>query len=170
MDFNFKITSENLKDIFYTFGIFTTFILSSVNVYISFINRKNSLRESLYKEQLNFISKLNFEFYKLHSDLSKLLETQSQQFDTKTKIETIFGVLFSNTHISPDIILTSATNTVESALEFLNNLSSENKDVIEEKFNIYFENYKNLRIVLRDELGVKSLSKANQKLYKTRGF
>ena len=123
MEFTFKITSENLKDMFYTFGILTTFILSSVNVYISFKNRKNSLRESLYKEQLSFISKLNSEFYNLHSDLSKLEKSQNLQLDTKDKIEIIFGVMFSNTHISSDVILTSATNTLNSALDFLNNLN-----------------------------------------------
>ena len=86
MEFTFKITSENLKDMFYTFGILTTFILSSVNVYISFKNRKNSLRESLYKEQLSFISKLNSEFYNLHSDLSKLEKSQNLQFSIQRKL------------------------------------------------------------------------------------
>jgi hypothetical protein len=169
MEFTFKITSENLKDMFYTFGILTTFILSSVNVYISFKNRKNSLRESLYKEQLSFISKLNSEFYNLHSDLSKLEKSQNLQLDTKDKIEIIFGVMFSNTHISSDVILTSATNTLNSALDFLNNLNFENQRTVNEKFNVYFENYKNLRTVLRNELGVKSLSEENQKLFKTIG-
>ena len=140
MEFTFKITSENLKDMFYTFGILTTFILSSVNVYISFKNRKNSLRESLYKEQLSFISKLNSEFYNLHSDLSKLEKSQNLQLDTKDKIEIIFGVMFSNTHISSDVILTSATNTLNSALDFLNNLNFENQRTVNEKFNVYFEN------------------------------
>lgn len=169
MEFTFKITSENLKDMFYTFGILTTFILSSVNVYISFKNRKNSLRESLYKEQLSFISKLNSEFYNLHSDLSKLEKSQNLQLDTKDKIEIIFGVMFSNTHISSDVILTSATNTLNSAIDFLNNLNFENQRTVNEKFNVYFENYKNLRTVLRNELGVKSLSEENQKLFKTIG-
>ena len=169
MEFTFKITSENLKDMFYTFGILTTFILSSVNVYISFKNRKNSLRERLYKDQLSFISKLNSEFYNLHSDLSKLEKSQNLQLDTKDKIEIIFGVMFSNTHISSDVILTSATNTLNSALDFLNNLNFENQRTVNEKFNVYFENYKNLRTVLRNELGVKSLSEENQKLFKTIG-
>ena len=77
--------------------------------------------------------------------------------------------MFSNTHISSDVILTSATNTLNSALDFLNNLNFENQRTVNEKFNVYFENYKNLRTVLRNELGVKSLSEENQKLFKTIG-
>jgi len=45
-----EMKPENLKDTFYLFGIFSTFIISVVTVIIAIKNRKNSLRESLYKE------------------------------------------------------------------------------------------------------------------------
>lgn len=37
----------DIKDIFYTLGIFTSFLIGLLNIRISLLNRKNSLRESL---------------------------------------------------------------------------------------------------------------------------
>ena len=42
-----EMKPENLKDTFYLFGIFSTFIISVVTVIIAIKNRKNSLRENL---------------------------------------------------------------------------------------------------------------------------
>ena len=85
-----EIETENLKDTFYLFGIFSTFIVSIVTLFIAFKNRKNSLRENLYKEQLNFVSKLTSEFYYLHSELTKINNgKEMNQDEIKVKIENI---------------------------------------------------------------------------------
>ncbi len=162
-----QIKPENLKDFFYLFGIFSTFIISVFTIYIANKNRKNSLRESLYKEQMNFISKLTNEFYYLHSDLSKLRNNHKIEIEeTRLKIEKIFGVMFSNTHISPNEILIKSGDTLDSVGLFLNQYDINKPELLELNFNTYFSNYTELLNIIRIELGVNSLSKENQKLFK----
>jgi hypothetical protein len=162
-----QIKPENLKDFFYLFGIFSTFIISVVTIFITFKNRKNTLRESLYKEQMNFISKLTNEFYNLHSDLSKLKNNHKIDIqETKLKIEKIFGVMFSNTHIGSTKILEKSGDTLSSVTVLISEFENENIENFESNFETYFDNYRELINVIRIELGVNSLSKENQKLFK----
>ncbi|POR21564.1 hypothetical protein BWK57_09660, partial [Flavobacterium columnare] len=141
---------ENLKDIFYLFGIFSTFIISVVTVFIAIKNRKNSLRENLYKEQLNFVAKLTAEFYYLHSDLTKISHgTEKNQKETGNKIENIFGVMFSNTHLGCDNILNKASETLNSVNDYLKNAEEKNLETTNEKFETYFKNYKELINIMR---------------------
>ena len=118
-----EIETENLKDTFYLFGIFSTFIVSIVTLFIAFKNRKNSLRENLYKEQLNFVSKLTSEFYYLHSELTKINNgKEMNQDEIKVKIENIFCVMFSNTHLGCDNVLNKTSTTLYSVYDFLKNV------------------------------------------------
>lgn len=162
----YTVSSDQLKDIFYTFGILTTFILSSVNILLAFKNRKNSLRESLYKEQLMFVSNLMSKLYELHSDLSKMMNPNFSS-DVSSKIEAVFGIMYSNVHIGNDNIVSKTTQTITAGMEFLVLSKSEDKDLVKKKFDFYFKNYCELIQVLRHELGVEPLSIENQKLYKS---
>ena len=158
---------ENLKDTFYLFGIFSTFIISVVTVIIAIKNRKNSLRESLYKEQLNFVAKLTSEFYYLHSELTKINNgKEKDQNETANKIENIFGVMFSNTHLGCDNILNKASETLNSINDYLKSVEEKKSETKNENFEAYFKNYTELINIMRSEMGVHSLSKENEKLFK----
>ena len=167
MIFCIELRPENLKDIFYLFGIFSTFIISVVTIIIAVKNRKNTLRESLYKEQLNFIGKLTTEFYHLHADLTRIKNgKETSRIDISAKIENVFGVMFSNTHIGSDKMLIKASDTLNSVNEFLKNNEEKNTEMAKENFETYFKNYKELTNIMRNELGVHSLSKENESLFK----
>ena len=167
MIFCIELRPENLKDIFYLFGIFSTFIISVVTIIIAVKNRKNTLRESLYKEQLNFIGKLTTEFYHLHADLTRIKNgKETSRIDISAKIENVFGVMFSNTHIGSDKMLIKASDTLNSVNEFLKNNEEKNTEMAKENFETYFKNYKELTNIMRNELGVNSLSKENESLFK----
>ena len=158
---------ENLKDTFYLFGIFSTFIISVLTIIIAIKNRKNQLRENLYKEQLNFIGKLTTEFYHLHADLTRIKNgTEISRIETGAKIENVFRVMFSNTHIGSDNILIKASSTLNCLNEFLKNIEEKNSEMANVNFEAYFKNYKELTNIMRNEMGVHSLSKENEKLFK----
>lgn len=72
MGTNYQLQSDDLKDFFYMFGIFSTCIMSFLSILITLKNIRNTLRESLYKEQLIFSNSIINEFYKLHSILTRL--------------------------------------------------------------------------------------------------
>ena len=57
----------DLKDWFYLIGILLTFIVSVFSLFVNIKNRRNAIREHLYKEQLTF-------FLSLSSELHMLLE------------------------------------------------------------------------------------------------
>lgn len=157
-----EIKTENLKDTFYLFGIFSTFIISIVTLSIAIKNRKNSLRENLYKEQLNFVSKLTSEFYHLHSELTKINNGKEIAInEIQEKIENIFCVMFSNTHLGCDNILIKASTTLDSVNDFLK--SSETKN---ETLENYFKNFRELTNIIRNQMGVHPLSKENEKLFR----
>lgn len=162
-----EIKPESLKDTFYLFGIFSTFIISVVTIIIAIKNRKNQLRENLYKEQLNFIGKLTTEFYHLHADLTKIKNgAEISKIEIGAKIENVFGVMFSNTHIGSDKILKKASSTLNCVNEFLKNIEEKNTEMTRENFGAYFKNYKELTNIMRNEMGVHSLSKENEMLFK----
>lgn len=166
MDISLQLKPENLKDIFYSFGIVTTFIIGITTVIITIKNRKNPLRESLYKEQMNFISQLTTQLYVLHSDLTKMNNNHNIDIETtKLKMEKIFDIMFSNTHIASENILLKLTELLSAVQMFLNELNN-NAEKSNLNFATYFNKYLELVALIRTELGINVLSKENEKLFK----
>lgn len=158
-----EISSENLKDTFYFFGILSTFILSAITVIIAIKNRRNPLRENVYKEQLIFVSKLVTEFYFLHSQMTKI--NNGIEVDIKgleERIEKVFGVLFSNMHIGSNKIFLKSAETLKSINHYVKN--SDDKTKKDDMFKLYFKNYNDLNNTIRKEMGIDSLSQENKKL------
>ena len=88
--------NEELKNLFYFFGILTSALISFLSLLITLKNRRNQLRESLYKEQINFASKLSNEFYNIHYDLIRVNKGNESNIQmATTKIENIFDLIFN---------------------------------------------------------------------------
>lgn len=153
----------NLKDIFYVVGIISAFIIGATNIYIALKNRRNSLRENIYKAQLNFISDLLKQFYLLHHDLTRLSSNKAINENPRDKIESIFKTSFSNMHLSSEQTLNQISETLNKSLDFINCKDSTEK---EQKFQDYFRNFRSLISLLRKELGTDPLSTENQLLHK----
>lgn len=159
-----EINSENLKDTFYFFGILPTFILSAITVIIAIKNRRNPLRENVYKEQLLFVSKLVTEFYFLHSQMTKINNgIEVDKNGIEEKIEKVFGVMFSNMHIGSNKVLIKSAETLKSTNLYLKNSDDNTK---KDMFKLYFKNYNDLNNTIREEMGIDSLSQENEKLLK----
>ena len=101
MEIYCQLKPDNFKDWFYMFGIFSTCIMSFITIIITLKNRRNTLREILYKEQIAFSSTLITELYELHSILTKLYhgDQNIELLTIMNQVETIFGIIFSNSHI-----------------------------------------------------------------------
>ena len=158
-----NIETVNLKDIFYVVGIISAFIIGATNIYIALKNRRNSLRDNIYKAQLNFISDLLKEFYHLHRELTRLSNNKATNGDPRDKIEMIFETSFSNMHLSSEQTLNQISETLNKSLDFINCKDNTQK---KEKFDIYFSDFTNLISLLRKEIGTDPLSKENQLLHK----
>ncbi|EJG03312.1 MULTISPECIES: hypothetical protein [Flavobacterium] len=165
MGTNYQLQSDDLKDFFYMFGIFSTCIMSFLSILITLKNRRNTLRESLYKEQLIFSNSLINEFYKLHSILTRLNHNQKIELsELMLQVETIFGIIFSHSHIGSNRILSETSITLDRVNNIIDNLKREESITL--NYEKYVNNYQKLISTIREELGFFSLSKENEKLIK----
>ncbi len=98
-----------LKDKIFAIGIIATFLIGIINIAITIKNRKNSLRESLYKEQLIFFSKLMEENFKLHATLIRAHHRknflESDNIIINQEIEKMFNTMYSNYHLMTESLV-----------------------------------------------------------------
>lgn len=159
-----------LKDKFFAIGIIATFIIGIVNIFITIKNRKNSLRESLYKKQLIFFSKLMEENFKLHSILIRAYHRknflESDHIIIDELIEKMFNTMHSNYYLMTESLTVKLTKFIDVMLKFQ---KSANAD-FEKNFVEYFEKSNNFLNSIRKEVGTDNLSKTNMKLYNTYNY
>jgi len=154
-----------IKDYILAIGITTTFLISVYNLYLSVKNRKNTLREHLYKEQLAMCGKLINAFYLMNTEISKGFFNYNVDYQKVTEFaENIGYIIFQNEYLAPDSLLTLANDTVTSSQDFLD-ASLQDAKKFQEEYERYFQHYYSLITFIRDYFGIKDLSKENQKLY-----
>jgi hypothetical protein len=157
-----------LKDLFYLIGIIITLYLGVKNISISNQNRKNNLRENVFKEQINFMIKLSNELIKLHRLLSflnnKVSVTNEQQKEIIEQVLLIHELLLANSVIISNEILELTTITIEKANTFLQD-KIENNQSDKEKFDEYFISFTNIISEFKRELGIQKLKKENEALF-----
>ena len=165
---NYLISNkEELKDLIYFFGILISVSISFFSLIITIKNRRNQHRESLYKEQINFASKLSAEFYNIHYDLIRVNKGNESNIQmATTKIENIFELIFSNSYLISNELIIKTTETVELIRNYLKSVTNENKLGDTKIFECYLNGYRELTSLLRSELGVEKLNNENKKLIK----
>jgi len=168
MNISHQLEPQNLKDYFFIFGIFSTCVMSFITILITLKNRRNVLRENLYKEQLIFSNTLINEFYKLHSILTRLdhKDDSIKLIDLMSQVEIIFGIIFSNSHIGSNNILLETSNTLDSVNNIIDDLKKQKS--INLNYREYLKKYQKLINTIRIELGVISLTKENENLFKSK--
>ncbi|UUW08680.1 hypothetical protein NLG42_21565 [Flavobacterium plurextorum] len=162
---NFNIP---LKDLFYLIGIIATLYLGIKNISLSNKNRKNSLRESVFKEQITFMLKLSSEVIKLHRSLSflnnKTTVTDEQQKEIIEQILIIHEVLLTYSVICSNNVLELTKITIDNANTFLEYKIGKNESS-EEKYNEYVVSFTNIMSQFKKELGIEKLKKENESLF-----
>lgn len=150
-----------LKDKIFAIGIIATSLIGIINIAITIKNRKNSLRESLYKEQLNFFSKLMEENFKLYATLIRAHHRknflESDKIIIDQEIEKIFNTMYSSYHLMTESLVIKLTNFIDAILKFQ---KSGNED-FEKNFLEYFDKSNDFLNSIRKEVGTDNLSKTN---------
>lgn len=154
---------SNLKDIFYVIGILSAIIVGGVNIKLALKNRKNVLREHLYKEQLVFIAKLNSNLSELQSLLLHYTPSHEEELNIMKVIDETYKILFGYSHIAADSIMRDASAFLTVVTEHLETQKNNENRTGYEKFE---QAYLSVTSTLRHEVGLKSLSKENENLIK----
>ena len=155
-----------LRDIIYSIGISATLIISLFALVINIRNRRNGMREHLYKEQMAFFIALSkelhllLELYLLISREGELSEALDNKLELAyEKIETI-GETYE--FITPDEIEILLSKVVRAGSD-LHLKTLENP--ISMKDTITFQNrYYDLTDAMREHMGVDKLSHENRRL------
>ncbi len=154
------------KDWFYIIGIAVSVILGFFNLYFLKINRRNALREHLYKEQLNLCLKLPEKFSVLSNlfyDCSRTIITNDQIKDDMDKLLAEIELLTEQAEIiMPDELITQLTKTelLASRLSVEAFEDRLTKERIKEFHYAYFD----LTDLIREHIGVDKLSLENKKM------
>lgn len=160
------------KDIIYATGLILTLVVSVFSLIINIKNRRNSIREHLYKEQMTYFLKLSKE---LHLALEMFYDvTRKKHLDTPTsnKIEKQLDEIYILTEtydfITPDNLISAINLAIKNGddlhIKCLKGQITKN-DVLDFQ-NSYF----NLVEDIREILGVDKLSDENKKMYNREKF
>ena len=145
-------------------------VISGISLYISIINRKNALREHLYKEQLTFFIQLS----EMISDIEYLFDdvsfekTLSEEKDKQIeeRIDKLYRYEAKYDMLIPNEKIDNAISEVIIKAYDMHTMLANKKGVVEWKdFEPFNDAYGNLIDEIREFTGVEALSKENQDLY-----
>lgn len=155
-----------IKDICYTVGILLTFAISFLNYLVSLKNRRNFLRELIYKEQLNVIGKINSEFHILNTFLIKSLKARKKisYNEIEIKILEIDNILYSNTHLLPTKLFNVWKEVLIILDEFSNCFDNSDSKALKECYDKFGEKYYSIIILIVKDFGIDKLYLENKSI------
>lgn len=162
-----------LKDYLYIVGILVTLLIGILNFRILQSNKKNSMREYIFRQQIEVISKLFIQLNILNSIIDKLCnnDLKKSDIDFIEEIEKVETIVYENEFILTNEILVKLTNVLDEATQFYNSSLSDNRIEINEFYKRYYKRYyKGYDIFLNEarlSFGIEYLTKENQRLHKT---
>jgi hypothetical protein len=156
------------KDIFYTAGIAATGIIGILNLYISFQNRSNSLREHIYKEQIAIINKLFLNLHKLNKEIDELFNNPEKRKNNELDIivTSIGDIMFENQFLLPNKVTELINQDIRCASEFYKSVITNggvNKGTF---YKTYFTTYNDSLILIKGYYGINNLSRKNRNLHR----
>lgn len=157
------------KDYFYIFGILSTLLIGIFNFKILKSNRKNSMREYIFKQQVEIISKLFIQLNILNRIIDKMYihNLKSSDIDFIEEIEKVENIVYENQFILTNDILTQLTNVIDKATLFYNSSVSTNRIEINKSHKNYYKEYDIFLNKARLSFGIDYLTNENQRLHKT---
>ena len=155
-----------IKDVCYTVGILLTFIIGFLNYLVSLKNRRNFLRELIYKEQLNVMGKINSEFHILNTFLIKSLKTRKKitYNELEMKILEIDNLLYSNTHLLPTKLFVVWKEILVILDEFLDSFDSSESKQLRECYDKFGEKYYSIIKLIVKDFGIDKLYLENKSI------
>ncbi len=156
-----------LKDIFYTVGILVTMIVSIIALLVNIKNRRNGMREHLYKEQMKFFTQLAQEIYVVNELLSNISVATIITEEQVEKLEAAYDKvdLLTETYdfITPDEIL-SKLYLLHSAWHEIVIKLIKAESITKENISKFKQIFWDLTEDIREHLGVDKLSDENRRI------
>lgn len=156
------------KDWIYTVGLVLTFGISAVSLYVTVKNRKNAIREHLYKEQLAFFLKFQNEFavvMHLFDELSDKPKDNKDTFQMCLYRIHQLDILFSGSDILvPNDLYNLMSRSVGDCYKFHALLLQKGEAVTEAEMDSFIDRFFDTEDEVREFIGVDKLSKENRKL------
>ncbi len=156
-----------IKDSIYCIGLILTFGVSLFSLIINIKNRRNSIREHLYKEQMSYFIKLSRE---LHLALEMFYDVSRRKIlddDTNNQIEKHSDEIYLLTEtydfITPDDLISAINLAIKKGDEL--HLKAIKGQITKIDISDFQDAYFNLVEDIRDQLGVDRLSDENKKMY-----
>lgn len=155
------------KDIIYIIGIISAFLIGIYNLNISIKNRRNNIREHLYKEQVAFGFTIFLKFTELNKEVDKVfnfLDKNENEFNEK--IDEVEQILFAHEFIIPNELISPVKYALKQGVELYIDLLTKGTENCQDKYKEYYNAYLHLLEIARSYFGTDKLSDENRNLYR----
>ena len=154
------------RDIIYTIGISATLIISLVALFINIRNRRNGMREHLYKEQMAFFVSLSRELHLVSEYYLTILRegVLSQEVDEQLEIvyDRIDTMGEAHDFITPEEISDYLSDVIK--IGGYLHLKSMEESITDKDMRSFDNALLNLTDAMREHMGVDKLSHENRRL------
>lgn len=157
-----------LKDLITLIGVMSALTLGIVNLVYIVKNRRNSIREHLYKEQIANTYKIFERFSKLNQEIDDVINNQNKRLDNQVENlqNEVSTLIYSLEFILPNDFLAISKDTLKEVTAFYLEYLSTNDDIASNAYKKYYDKYYDLVRLTREQFGVEALTKENETLHK----
>jgi len=155
------------KDTFYILGIIVTVVTSSFTLMLGFKNRRNSLREHLYKEQIIFFTKFLGNVNKLNFEIESILNNPSKRSNNLFYkiLEVISNEYYNYEFLIPNEISGLVHNLIFKGNQFYSMFLTTDDNKIRTTYSNYFDSYTEMLNAIKEFVGTTVLSNENKELH-----
>lgn len=148
-----------------------TMLIGLANLYLTLKTRSNTLREHIYKEQINLYYKIFKLLTELNNETDILMNSTFKRDNYfEQKRDNLISIIFETQFIIPDELLTKTKNIVNSGTDFYMAYLLTSSNDLTEKYKKYYNDYFSLITFARTFFGVDSLTQQNTNLHKQNNF
>lgn len=157
----------DFKDTFYIIGILTSLMVSIFTIRNEIKNRRNSLREHIYIEQLNSISDLILMFTRFNKEIDSLINfsNRRQSNDFNFHLEELEKIILNNQYLLPNEIIKESRMAIQISHQLYLDICDDKRTADHGSYDNYYGKYFQLIALIRKHFGIDQLSKENQKIH-----
>lgn len=155
------------KDVLTLIGILLVLAVGLINIGITLKNRRNVIREHLFKEQITFHYKLFVQITILNNEADSLLNDDSKRHnnDFESRIDVIRSLMHENIFILENDSISLINSLLEEAFKFYMKFLTTDRAKTENGYKAYYQSYFEFLKLTRSSFGIDLLSLENKNLY-----
>jgi hypothetical protein len=158
-----------LKDLITFIGVISALTLGIVNLIYLVKNRRNSIREHLYKEQIANTYKIFERFTKLNQEIDSVFNNSEKRQNNKVEdlqSETS-NFIYSLEFVMSNDFLALSNDALKEITKFYLECLSTDKERTTNAYKNYYDKYYELVKLTREQFGIETLTKENETLHKS---